>query len=196
VRLRRLNRGTEHARAPEPLHVYTVGHSTRRQEEFIQLLCRHEVTTLADVRRFPGSRRHPHFNREQLAAALPSAGVRYVHIMRLGGRRNTKPEASPNQGWRNAAFRAYADYMLTDEFEQGVRELLSLAWDGPLAIMCAEAVPWRCHRWLLSDALTVRGCVVSHIHSVERADLHELTSFARVEGPRIEYPPEQPPLRL
>jgi uncharacterized protein (DUF488 family) len=178
------------------VHVYTVGHSTRRQADLVDLLRRHEIATLADIRRFPGSRRNPQFNREQLAKALSVVGIRYVHLERLGGRRQVQNESSPNDGWRNAAFRAYADFMLTGEFEVGLKQLMSLAREGQLALMCAEATPWRCHRSLLSDRLTARGIAVSHILNPERVEPHNLTPFARVEGEQVTYPAEQPALQL
>jgi len=128
--------------------VYTIGHSTRSQGELIDLLRAHGVATLADVRRMPRSRRNPQFNEETLAEALPAAGIAYVHLPRLGGLRRSLGAASPNGGWRNASFRAYADYMQTADFAAGLDELRRWASAGPVALMCAEAVPWRCHRSL------------------------------------------------
>ena len=168
--------------------ILTVGHSTHSLDEFVTLLERHEAGCLADVRIMPGSRRLPHFAGESLARALPEAGIEYVHMKDLGGRR--KPLASsPNTGWRVAGFRGYADYMQTDAFRTGIDELLSLADGATVAIMCAEAVPWRCHRSLVGDALLVRGVSVNDIFGVSSAKPHTLTKFARVEGTAITYPP-------
>jgi uncharacterized protein (DUF488 family) len=189
-----LNRDTN----PEPgwtsATIYSIGHSTRSQAELIDLLCRYGVVTLVDVRTMPRSRHNPQFNRDELADALSSAGIAYAHVPRLGGLRRGVGAASPNTGWRNASFRAYADYMQTADFKQGLDELQKLTAAGPLALMCAEAVPWRCHRSLIADALLVRGVVVRDIQSATRAAPHALTPFARVDGERITYPEEmQPP---
>jgi uncharacterized protein (DUF488 family) len=170
--------------------VYTVGHSTRSQQELLELLGRQAVTALADVRAFPGSRRHPQFGREELARWLPEAGIEYVHMRALGGRRRPS-EDSPNQGWRDPSFRGYADYMATPEFAGALRELEQLARAKPTAVMCAEAVWWRCHRRLIADALTARGWTVCHLGSGS-AQRHELTPFAVMgEAGAITYPPEQ-----
>ena len=150
---------------------------------------RHGIRTLVDIRRFPRSRRNPQFNREQLATALTEAGLSYVHLERLGGRRHGLAEDSPNQGWRNPSFRAFADYMLGEDFELGLEELLALVPCGPLALMCAEAVPWRCHRSLVADALLVRGASIEHITGSARPEAHRLTAFAQVNGQRVTYPP-------
>ncbi|MGH2391526.1 MAG: DUF488 family protein [Chloroflexota bacterium] len=174
----------------DPPAIYTIGHSTRSQEEFIDLLRRYGIVTLVDIRVMPRSRHNPQFNCEELERVLPAAGIRYVHLSALGGLRRQSGEESPNMGWRNASFRAYADYMMTDAFEQGIADLLALAHDGPAAIMCAEAVPWRCHRSLVADALFVRGVVARHIHDARRADPHHLTPFAHVAGVHLTYPPE------
>ncbi len=170
--------------------IYTLGHSTRSFAELVELLHQFGVVTLVDVRAFPRSRRNPQFNREALEAALPAEGIRYVHLSRLGGRRRVPGTASPNSAWRNLGFRGYADYMQTEEFTEGLSELIALAGKGPLAIMCAEAVPWRCHRSLVADALFAREIVVQHIQSARRAASHRLTPFARVEGERVTYPVE------
>ncbi len=170
--------------------IYTIGHSTRPQEEFIDLLRHYGIVTLVDIRVIPRSRHNPQFNREELEHALPASGIRYMHLGQLGGLRHGLGRESPNTGWRNASFRAYADYMQTAPFRQGIAELLTLAHDGPVALMCAEAVPWRCHRSLVADALVVRGLVVRHIYDTRRADPHRLTPFARVAGDQITYPPE------
>lgn len=168
--------------------VYTIGHSTRPQEALISLLRHHGVATLVDVRTIPRSRHNPQFTREALAEALPEAGMAYVHLPRLGGLRSKRGGDSPNDGWRNASFRAYADYMQTDDFALGLEELRALTGAGPVALMCAEAVPWRCHRSLIADALTIRGVEVREIRSPTRSEVHTLTPFAKVDGPRITYP--------
>jgi uncharacterized protein (DUF488 family) len=168
--------------------IYTIGHSTRTQAELIDLLRAHGVATLADVRRMPRSRRNPQFNEDALAAALPAAGIAYVHVSRLGGLRRGLGADSPNGGWRNASFRAYADYMRTPEFAAGLQELRRLTATGPVALMCAEAVPWRCHRSLIADALVARGIDVREIASGSRTTPHALPPFARVDGTRVTYP--------
>jgi hypothetical protein len=168
--------------------VFTIGHSTRTREELIALLQHYRVVTLADVRTVPRSRHNPQFNQEALAQALPEAGLAYVHLPRLGGLRRGGVAASRNAGWRNASFRAYADYMQTTDFAHGLAELRALAEIGPVALMCAEAVPWRCHRSLIADALTIRGVAVREIWSPTRTEMHQLTPFARVDGLRITYP--------
>ena len=168
--------------------VYTVGHSTRPQAELIALLRHYGVATLVDVRIMPRSRHNPQFNLEELAQALPEAGLAYAHLPRLGGLRRGLGAASPNDGWRNASFRAYADYMQTADFAHGLEELRALAGAGPVALMCAEAVPWRCHRSLIADALTIRGVEVREIRSATRTEVHTLTPFARVDDLRITYP--------
>ncbi|HET7674455.1 MAG TPA: DUF488 domain-containing protein [Gammaproteobacteria bacterium] len=173
------------------IRVFTIGHSTRSLEAFIGLLAAHNVECLMDVRTVPRSRRNPQFNRESLPSALSAAGVGYVHESALGGLRKTRAD-SPNTGWRNASFRGYADYMQTPEFAQGVARLVEIAARKRTAIMCAEAVPWRCHRSLIADALVVRGIAVEHILSGERTMPHTLTGFAVVENERIRYPgPDQ-----
>jgi uncharacterized protein (DUF488 family) len=164
-----------------------MGHSTRPIEELVALLRDAGVVTLADVRTIPRSRANPQFEGPALAAALQAAGIRYAHLPRLGGLRRARKD-SANAGWRNASFRGYADHMATPEFEEGLRELRALAREGPVAVMCAEAVPWRCHRSLLADALLARGVVVGHLVGKGRARPHRLTPFARVEGRRVTYP--------
>jgi uncharacterized protein (DUF488 family) len=168
-----------------PARIFTIGHSTRALEDFLSLLKREGVTHLADVRAFPFSRRYPHFNGEQLAPALEQAGIGYSHWPGLGGRRKTRAD-SPNTAWRTASFRGYADYMDTPAFREQLNELKSVAAAGPTAIMCAEAVPWRCHRSLISDALTAQGVEVMHILDAG-ASPHKLTSFARVENGTVRY---------
>lgn len=180
--------------SPQPagasLHpFFTIGHSTRPLEEFITLLRAHDVTLVADVRTVPRSRHNPQYNRETLPTALATAGVGYRHLAALGGLRHTTA-ASVNTGWRNASFRGYADYMQTPDFDAGLAELLDLARHDTVAIMCAESVPWRCHRSLIADALTVRGIGVADIIGPGRAQPHHMTPFAHVEGLRITYPPE------
>lgn len=152
------------------------------------MLRHYGVVTLVDVRTMPRSRHNPQFNREELATALPAAGIAYVHLARLGGLRHGLGAASPNIGWRNASFRGYADYMQTPEFTQGLAELHAIAVHGPVALMCAEAVPWRCHRSMIADALTIRGVEVREIQSVTRSELHKLTPFAHVQGLELTYP--------
>ena len=174
--------------------VFTVGHSTRPFDELVELLRAHGVETLVDVRTIPRSRRNPQFNKDDLSETLPAAGIRYVHLARLGGRRRGLGAASPNAGWRNESFRGYADYMQTDEFAIGLEELREVAADGPVALMCAEAVPWRCHRSLIADALLVRGVPSEDIQAVDKTIPHKLTPFAVVEGEQITYPGEQLPL--
>jgi uncharacterized protein (DUF488 family) len=169
--------------------VWTIGHSTRSLDTLVALLRAHGIERLADVRRFPRSRRHPHFDTDALAGDLPAAGLAYRHFPGLGGFRRARAD-SPNTGWRNASFRGYADYMDTAEFAGHLAALLEEARRGPTAIMCAEAVPWRCHRSLISDALLARGEEVRHILGPERADLHALTAGARLEGTRVVYPGE------
>jgi uncharacterized protein (DUF488 family) len=172
------------------LRIYTIGHSNRALEDFIALLTAHEITVLADVRKLPGSRRYPHFNAESLQEKLPEAGIRYIHFPQLGGLRKPAPD-SPNGAWRNASFQAYADYMLTESFSHELDALIELAKTDRVAIMCAEALPWQCHRSLIADALVVRGIAVSHIMSATKLDEHALRDWAHVEGTRITYPPAQ-----
>src|SRR5512140_3582719 len=168
--------------------IFTVGHSTRPREELVALLWAHGVATLADVRTVPRSRTNPQFNRDELERALPGYGLAYVHIPELGGLRKARAD-SPNGAWRNASFRGYADHMLTETFEEGLAKLLALCEAGPPAVMCAEALRWRCHRSLLADALTARGALVLHIESEKRAVPHKATPFAVVRGTRVTYPP-------
>jgi uncharacterized protein (DUF488 family) len=170
--------------------IYTVGHSTHPLDGFFGLLRDAGVAALADVRRYPGSRRQPHFNREALAETLPAAGIAYAHFERLGGRRDVVP-GSPNHGWDNEAFVAYADHMATPEFAEGLARVEELARSGPTALMCAEGLWWRCHRRLTSDALLVRGRRVLHIAPDGATSEHELTPFAVVSDGRLTYPPEQ-----
>jgi len=169
------------------LLILTVGHSTRPIGDFIELLRAHGVQRLVDVRTVPRSRHNPQFNRDTLPATLRAARIFYTHLPGLGGLRHARKD-SPNTGWRNASFRGYADYMQTPQFEQALGKLLSLAEKKRVAIMCAEAVPWRCHRSLIADALTARGIPVEHITSRTHRQPHKLTPVARVEGHRLIYP--------
>ena len=173
--------------------VLTVGHSTHPIGEFIGLLRAHGVTRVADVRTVPRSAHNPQFNKTSLPRSLKKAGIGYLHMPGLGGLRHARRD-SLNSGWRNASFRGYADYMQTPEFEKNLEELILLAREDRLALMCAEAVPWRCHRSLIADALLVRGIQAEDIMSPTRASAHKLTPFARVEGTAITYPPQQPDL--
>jgi uncharacterized protein (DUF488 family) len=166
--------------------IYTIGHSTRRLETFLDLLRVHGIRRLADIRTVPRSRRHPHFSRESLERSLPVAGVAYRHFPGLGGLRRPRRD-SQNLAWRHDGFRGYADHMMTDEFEEAVDALLAYATE-PTTVMCAEAVWWQCHRRLLSDALFVRGIDVRHIVSDAPAAPHTLTEFARPRGGKVSYP--------
>ena len=170
------------------VRLYTVGHSTRPIDELVALLRAFDVTIVADIRTIPRSRYNPQFDADALRSTLPSRSFRYVHLSELGGLRRARKD-SPNAGWRNASFRGYADYMLTEDFERGLASLHALTSEGRIALMCAEAVPWRCHRSLVADALTVRGAHVEHIMSPARATPHHVTRFAEVTGTRITYPP-------
>ena len=169
------------------MRVWTIGHSTRSLDDLIELLLENEVELLADVRTAPGSRRLPHFGRASLESELPRHGIAYIHLPALGGLRKPRPD-SVNTGWRNASFRGYADYMQTAEFEVGLAELTRMAAERRIAIMCAEAVPWRCHRSLIADVLAAREVEVLHISGQGRSQPHAMTSFARVENGRVVYP--------
>ena len=169
--------------------VRTVGHSNRPLEGFLRLLRAHQVTLVVDVRKMPGSQRNAQFNRDTLSNGLHEAGIGYVHLPGLGGLRRPTP-SSPNAGWKNASFQGYADYMLTPEFERSLEDLLTLARGHRIAVMCAEAVPWRCHRSLIADALVVRAVAVEHILSASRTQPHVLRPWAEVRGTRITYPPQ------
>ncbi len=201
--------------------LWTIGHSTHSVEEFLVLLAAWNIGTLVDVRRFPGSRRHPQFNGAALARSLATAGLIYQPLPQLGGRRPSRPD-SINLGWRNAGFRGYADYMQTEEFRRGIDALIALVRNSATfspahpahaetcalpespahpahaktrsfprtVIMCAEAVPWRCHRWLISDALLVQGWTIVHILSTKKTQIHTVTPFAKLEEGRLSYPAE------
>jgi uncharacterized protein (DUF488 family) len=172
--------------------IFTVGHSTRTEEEFLDILHAHGIRRVVDVRRYPGSRRHPHFSRESLARTLPMRGIAYEHAAALGGRR-TPAADSANDAWRSASFRAYADHLGTADFQDALAGVLAGADDLPTAIMCAEAVPWRCHRQLIADVLVARGYNVLNILSAGRAEPHQLNEHARV-GPdgMVTYPATPP----
>ena len=169
------------------MRIYTIGHSTHPIDVFIAILQEHSVEQLVDVRTIPKSRRNPQFAGPALSDSLSEAGIPYVRIEQLGGLRRTS-EASLNKAWRNMSFRGYADYMQTDEFAEGLDELIRLGGRKPTAIMCAEAVPWRCHRSLVGDALLIRGFEVRNIMNEKMAEPHRLTSFAVVNGKEITYP--------
>jgi uncharacterized protein (DUF488 family) len=169
-----------------PLTIWTIGHSTRTIEDFLTLLKAHHIESLVDVRHFPGSRRYPHFGKEQLAEKLSRVGVEYHHLPQLGGRR--RPQAhSPNTAWRNEAFRGYADYMHTGAFADGIIHLLDIARRRRVAIMCAEALWWRCHRGLIADYLKANGHEVLHIQSATKAEEHPFTSAARIVNGKLSY---------
>jgi len=170
-----------------PLVVFTIGHSTRAIEDFIRLLKAHDVERVIDVRAIPRSRHNPQFNRDQLSPALRRARMHYTHMPGLGGLRRARRD-SPNTGWRNASFRGYADYMQTTTFRQSLDRCIELAKHERVVLMCAEAVPWRCHRSLIADALLVKGIQASEITSGVHARPHTLTAWARVTGTRVTYP--------
>ncbi len=167
--------------------IYTIGHSTRTVEEFVRILQSHEIQTVVDVRTIAASRHNPQYNEAELRNSLSREGIEYIRMKGLGGLRHTT-KASPNTAWRNAAFRGFADYMQTAEFSENIERLIKLAAEKGTAIMCAEAVPWRCHRSLIGDALLVRNVPVVDIVSERAGKPHILTSFARVDGQRITYP--------
>jgi uncharacterized protein (DUF488 family) len=167
--------------------VLTIGHSTRSLETFVTLLQQHRVEEVVDVRRYPGSRRYPHFTRETLSLALAAEGIDYRHEPDLGGRRQPRPD-SRHTAWRSAAFRGYADHMDTPEFSAALERLIRSAAERTVAIMCAEAVPWRCHRQLLADALLARGAEVRHVMDARAPEPHKLSRHARVAAGRPEYP--------
>ncbi len=170
----------------DQLSIWTIGHSTLAIEEFIERLNSFEIQVLADVRSFPGSRRYPHFNKENLTQSLAAAGIEYLHFKDLGGRRRARPD-SHNVAWRNESFRGYADYMETEGFKQGIARLLEVARDRRTAIMCSEAVWWRCHRSLISDYLKVSGVEVFHIMTAGKSQDHPYTSAATIVEGRLSY---------
>lgn len=165
--------------------IFTIGHSTHTLEEFISILDKYEITKLVDVRSIPKSRHNPQFNKENLQARLRR---RYIHLPGLGGLRHTTKD-SPNTGWKNSSFRGYADYMQTEAFEKNLNKLIAYVQKKQVAIMCAEAVPFRCHRSLIGDALLVRGFEILDIYSLTNCKPHKLTGFAKVRGTKITYPP-------
>lgn len=167
--------------------MFTVGHSNRSIDEFLELLTKQGVELLVDVRTVPRSRYNPQFNRENLPGSLSGAAIEYLHMPGLGGLRHPKKD-STNTAWRNDSFRGYADYMQTGEFRENLEELIALASRRRLAIMCAESVPWRCHRSMIADALVARGVEVFHIMTATKANPHKMTSFARVQDGRVQYP--------
>lgn len=167
--------------------ILTIGHSTRSLEEFIQLLQAYSVTEVIDIRTVPRSRHNPQFNQETLPDALNTTGINYMHFPQLGGLRHPHPN-SQNTGWRNLSFRGFADYMQTNEFEKILERLIETARNKRIALMCAEAVPWRCHRSLIADALFVRNIKVEHILSISRSLVHSITPWALVNGISITYP--------
>jgi uncharacterized protein (DUF488 family) len=180
---------------PQTVHwppdtIFTIGHSTLPLDEFIATLQPYGIEAIADIRTVPRSRHNPQFNADALGPALREHKIEYLPLRALGGLRHARND-SPNSGWRNKSFRGYADYMQTQDFERGLGELIAISHDRRTAIMCAEAVPWRCHRSLVADALEVRGIPVIEILSPTSYREHKLTPFARVEGKSITYPPEQ-----
>ena len=178
------------ATRPPPATIWTVGHSTRTLEGFLALMAAHGIEAIADVRRYPGSRRFPWFASEALAESLPAHGLEYLWLPQLGGRRKVQP-GSPNGGWRNPSFQGYADHLDTAEFADGFDRLLALAARRRTAMMCAEAVWWQCHRALISDVLKLRGIEVVHLMDAGKAAPHTYTAPARVEDGRLGYPPVQ-----
>lgn len=174
---------------PFPASIFTLGHSTRSWETFLSLLQEEGVANLVDVRSFPTSRKFPHFDQEILREALGRQAISYYHLKELGGRRKARLMDSPNRGWKSVGFRAYADHMATEEFRAAVDKLLAIAQTGRTAILCAEAVPWRCHRQLIADFLVgLRRVPVFHIVGAGRTEPHVLTSFAVIQEGRLSYP--------
>lgn len=170
--------------------IWTIGHSTRTLEEFVGLLDEYGIEAIADVRRFPGSRRYPYFASEALAESLPAHGITYQWLPELGGRRKVQP-GSPNTAWRNASFQGYADHLASPEFATGLEKLLELAAERRTSLMCAEAVWWRCHRSLIADVLKLRGIEVVHIIDVKHTTVHPYTSAARIVDGQLSYAPAQ-----
>ena len=172
------------------MQIWTVGHSTRTIDEFISLLKANEIKVLADVRAWPSSKRYPQFNKDRLTESLNAHGIRYEYFPELGGKRKTKPD-SRNTAWRNASFRGYADYMETEQYQKGIERLLDVSRsDGSTAIMCAEAVWWRCHRSLIADYLKARGVEVLHILGPNKAEPHPYTPVARIVNGELSYEPD------
>ena len=172
------------------MRIWTIGHSTRMIDEFISLLKENEINLLADVRAWPGSKRYPQFNKEALEESLSAHAIHYEHFAELGGKRKSTPD-SHNTAWRNASFRGYADYMETEQFQKGIERLLDVATEaGASAIMCAEAVWWRCHRSLIADYLKARGLQMMHILGAKKVESHPYTSAARIVNGKLSYAPE------
>ncbi|MFA5039107.1 MAG: DUF488 domain-containing protein [Candidatus Omnitrophota bacterium] len=173
-----------------PIKLYTIGHGTRPLEEFGKVLQAHGIQRLVDIRTIPRSRHNPQFNKDSFPKELKKLKISYRHMPELGGLRKAKKD-SVNLAWKNASFRGFADYMQTEDFERGLAELTELAEKETIAIMCAESVPWRCHRSLISDALSARGLAVEHIYSGTSSKKHKMTPWARVEGKQVTYPAEK-----
>lgn len=167
--------------------IFTIGHSTRRIEEFMEILKEYGIEQIADIRTIPKSRHNPQFNEGNLSKALSSIGIKYFHLEKLGGLRHSGKD-SKNLGWKNSSFRGFADYMQTEDFSEGLKELVEISKNAKTAIMCAEAVPWKCHRSLIGDALSIRKINVTDIFSKSNSREHKLTSFAKVRGKNITYP--------
>jgi uncharacterized protein (DUF488 family) len=172
----------------QPYDVYSLGFSNRSWDATLDILHAFGIRCVVDIRTLPGSRHTPQFNKSVLETALPRENLEYIHLKPLGGLRKPKRNDATNEGWKNAGFRGYADYMQTEEFSRALDDLIRITSDKPCVYACTEAVFWRCHRALVSDALTVRGYTVGHIFSSTKCELHSLTRFARVEGSRITYP--------
>jgi len=166
--------------------IWTIGHSTRTFEEFVDIVKSFQIEVVADIRSYPGSKRYPHFNKEALEVSLPENNLKYIHLRELGGRRKAKPD-SINTGWRHVAFRGYADYMETNAFKNGIIELEDIAGKERTAYMCSEAVWWRCHRSLVSDYLKVNGWTVMHIMGLGKSEEHPYTSPARIVNGHLVY---------
>jgi len=173
--------------------IFTIGHSTHALDAFVLLLRSHGIRQVVDIRAIPRSRRHPQFNKDALGAALRRRRINYRHIRALGGRRHARAGSSTNLAWRNASFRGFADYMQTPAFDAALRALMAVASKRPTAIMCAEAVPWRCHRSLIADALIARGVIVRDILSAASARPHAINPMARIVGGRVTYPGDKDP---
>lgn len=174
------------SRAEQKKNIWTIGHSTRSLDEFIAMLKSFQIESVADIRSYPGSRKYPQFNREALEISLTQNNLLYIHIKNLGGRRKPHPD-SKNTAWRNTAFRGYADYMETDAFKEGIKELEGIASKDRTVYMCSEAVWWRCHRSMVSDYLKVNGWTVMHIMGIEKDEEHPYTSPARIVGEKLAY---------
>jgi len=171
--------------------VFTIGHSTRPVSEFVEIIKAYGIENVVDIRTIPKSRHNPQFNEDTLRESLKAVKIGYLHMKGLGGLRHAL-RGSPNMGWRNASFRGFADYMQTQEFKEDLEKLIEAAEKRPTVIMCAEAVPWRCHRSLVGDALLIRGVQVRHIMSASSSRDHILTPWAKAKGTKITYPPNSP----